>query len=507
MVETSRLLRGGRLTSVRRDVVKFTSSIKSDRRLLKSVIKINKAHVAMLMEQKIIEWSDGVRLLQALSELESKMKLKPSLEDVHVAVEEEVNKKVGPEIGGNLHVAKSRNDQVSTAIRMELRENLLDLMISVIKLQEALTKLAGKHVRTVVPGYTHLHPAQPVTFAHYLLSYVDVLERDLHRLEENHQRVNLCAMGAGALATSSFPINRDRVAELLGFSEVLENSIDAVSSRDFVLETMADLTIIAVDISRLVEDLILWSSPDFGIIELPDSFSSTSSIMPQKKNPDVLEVIRAKMSHILGNFLTSAATMKALPSSYNMDFQEITPRLWESLENVTGSLDMLSRLVTNLKVFKNVFSKPLLSFSTSTELANTLVRKYKVPFRTAHKIVGSLIRILTKEKLTFSDMLPELLQKVIQDSSGLSLNINVGDIQESTDPLNFVESHNARGGPSPTEVKRMLKVRKQWTALSKSNLSKKKLELNEADDKLQSVVHSYSSSDNVSIVKLKNPNG
>ena len=504
MVDTSRLLRGGRLTSVRRDVVKFTSSIKSDRRLLKAVIKINKAHVAMLMEQKIIEWSTGARLLQALSELKSKMKLKSSLEDVHVAVEEEVNKKVGPEIGGNLHVAKSRNDQVSTAIRMELRENLLYLMISVMKLQEALTKLAEKHVRTVVPGYTHLHPAQPVTFAHYLLSYVDMLERDLHRLEETYQRVNLCPMGAGALATSSFPINRDRVAELLGFSEILENSIDAVSSRDFVLETMADLTIIAVDISRLVEDLILWSSPDFGIIELPDRFSSTSSIMPQKKNPDVLEVIRAKMSHVLGNFLTSATTMKALPSGYNMDFQEITPRLWESLENVTSSLDMLSKLVANLKVFKNVFSKPLVSFSTSTELANTLVRKYKVPFRTAHKIVGSLIRILTEYKLTFSDVTLELLHKVAQDSSGLSLNINVEDIQESTDLLKFVESHKARGGPSPTEVKRMLKVRKQWTGLSKSNLSKKKLELDEADNRLQSLVQSYSPLDNASIVKLKN---
>ncbi len=503
----SRLLRGGRLTSVRRDVVKFTSSIKSDRRLLKPVIKINEAHVAMLMEQKIIEWSNGVRLLQALSELESKMKLKLSLEDVHVALEEEVNKRVGPEVGGNLHVAKSRNDQVSTAIRMKLRENLLGLMSSVIRLQEALTKLAEKHVKTVVPGYTHTHPAQPVTFAHYLLSYVDMLERGLHRLEETYKRVNLCPMGAGALATSSFPINRDRVAELLGFSEVLENSIDAVSSRDFVLETMANLTITAVDTSRLVEDLILWSSPNFGIVDFPDVFSSASSIMPQKKNPDVLEVIRAKMSHVLGNFLTSATTLKALPSSYNLDFQEITPRLWESLESVAGSLDMLSKIATNLKVFQNLFSEPLLSFSASTELANTLVRKYKVPFRTAHKIVGSLIRTLIEHKLTFSDVTPESLQKVVQDSSDLSLNIKVEDIQESTDPMKFVESHKAKGGPSPTEVKRMLKVRKKWTVLSNSNLSKRKLELNEADGKLQFVVRSYSSSDNANIVKLKNPNG
>ncbi len=389
---------------------------------------------------------------------------------------------------------------------MELRQNLLELMNSVIKLQETFTKVAEKHVRTVVPGYTHLHPAQPVTFAHYLLSYLDLLERDMHRLMESYQRVNMCPMGAGALATSSFPIDRDRVAELLGFSEVLENSIDAVSSRDFILETMALLTIIAINVSRFVEDLILWSSPDFGILALPDRFSFTSSIMPQKKNPDVLEVIRAKMSHILGNFLTSATTMKALPSSYNMDFQEITPRLWESLENVKSSLNILSKLVANLKVFKNVFSKPFLSFSTSTELANTLVRKYKVPFRTAHKIVGSLIRKLTEEKLTLYDVTPELLQKVIQDSFRLSLSINAKDVRESIDPLKFIESHKARGGPSPKEVKRMLKVRKQWTTLSQSNLLKKKLELDESNDQLQSLTQSYSSSNNASIIKLKNAN-
>jgi len=503
VVETSTLLRGGRITSVRKDVVKFTSSIKSDQRLLKAVIEINEAHVAMIMEQKIIERLDGIKLLQALSELKSKMKLKSSLEDVHMAVEEEVIKKVGSEIGGNLHIAKSRNDQVATAIRMELRENLVDLTASVVELQETLTKLADEHVRTVVPGYTHLQPAQPVTFAHYLLSYVDGLERDFQRLEEAYKRVDLCPMGAGALATSSFPINRERIAELLGFSEVLENSIDAVSSRDFALETMAVLTIIAVDISRLVEDLIIWSSPDFGVIELPDRFSSTSSIMPQKKNPDVLEVIRARMSHALGNFVTSVATMKALPSSYNLDFQEITPRLWESLENITSSLDMLSKLVANLKVSMNVFSKPHLSFLASTEMANMLVRKYEVPFRTAHKIVGSLIKILTEYKLALDDVTPELLQKVAQDSSGISLNISTEDIHEATDPLKIIKNYNVRGGPSPLEVKRMLKIRKERTVLARSNLSEKKRKLNEAEDKLRSVVKSYSSSENASIVKLK----
>ncbi len=494
------------MASVRKDVVKFTSSIKSDRRLLKPVIKINEAHVIMMMEQEILEGSDGTKLLQALDELQPKMKMPSSLEDVHVAIEDKVIDKVGPEIGGNLHIAKSRNDQVSTAIRMKLREDLVDCMLSVIQLQEVLTKLAGRHVKTVVLGYTHLQPAQPVTFAHYLLSHVDVLKRALQRFDENYQRINLCPMGAGALATSSFPLNRDRIAALLGFDEVIENSIDAVSSRDFILETMANLALIAVDISRLAEDLIIWSSLNFGQIELPNGFSSTSSIMPQKKNPDVLEVIRARMSHVIGGFLTSTTTVKALPSSYNLDFQEITPRLWESLENVVSSLNMLSKLVAKLKVLESAASKRLLSLSASTELANMLVRKYKVPFRTAHKIVGSLVRILVERKLTLSDVTSKLLQEAAKASSSLSLNVNVEDILESIDPLKFVESHNARGGPSPIEVKRMLKVRKQWISLAMSNLSKKKLRLESAEDKLQSIVQSYLSSESSSSEKLKNAN-
>jgi argininosuccinate lyase len=487
----SKLLRGGRIGPVRKDVVEFTSSIESDKRLIEAVIKINEAHVTMLMEQKIIDWQKGAILLQALSEVDSKMKLKPSLEDVHLAIEEEVNKKVGIEIGGNLHIAKSRNDQVATAIRIELRKSLLKLVNFVIKLQEALIGLAEKHVKTLVPGYTHLNPAQPSTFAHYLLSHVDVLERDLKRFEETYPRVNLCPMGAGAIATTSFPINRDRTAELLGFSEILENSIDAVSSRDFVLETLANLMLIAVDLSRLAEDFIIWSSPDFGIIELPESFAFTSSIMPQKKNPDLLEVIRARMSHVLGNLLASATAMKALPSGYNLDFQEITPKLWGSLKTVVGSLGMLSELVKNLSVSKDVFSKSVLKFSTTTELANLLVKKYDVPFRTAHKIVGTLVKSLLDKKLNLSDASPALLQKAARESAGLALNVKKTDIQDSIDPMKFIERHKARGGPSPVEVRRMLKNRKQLTAQSKLNLEEKKSKLYEAEVELKAVVKSY----------------
>jgi argininosuccinate lyase len=504
VIERSKLLLGGRLVSVRKDVVNFTSSIKSDQELLKSTIKINEAHVVMMMEQKIIEWSSGAKLLQALNGLSSRAKL-ISAEDVHMAIEEEVFKKVGSEIGGNLHIAKSRNDQVATAIRMKLHENIVDVTTLIVRLQETLAKLARKHTETVVPGYTHLQPAQPVVFAYYLLSYVDGLERDVYRLRDVYQRIDLCPMGAGALATSTFPINRKRVAQLLGFSQVLENSIDAVGSRDFALETMAALTITAVDISRLVEDLIIWSSLDFGLIELPDSFSSTSSIMPQKKNPDVLEVIRARMSHVLGNFVTSVTTMKSLPSSYNLDLQEVTPRLWESLETIASTLSILSKLVPNLNVSKNIREKPYFTFLTSTELANMLVRKHKVPFRSAHKIVGSLIRFLTAQKLTLNDVTPELLRKVAKDSLSISLDIGIEDIHEATDSSKIIRSYAAEGSPSPTEVKRMLKTRRQKIIQTKSYLAKKKLKFKKTEDRLQSLVQSYSSSHDMNTAKLKNP--
>jgi argininosuccinate lyase len=487
----SKLLRGGRIGSVRKDVVEFTASLKSDQKLLVAVIKINQAHVIMLIEQNIIDSQSGTKLLTALTELNPKKELDQTLEDAHLAVEEEVNKKVGIETGGNLHIAKSRNDQVATAIRMTLRTEILDLMSLIIKMQNSLIDLAEKHTETLFPSYTHLHPAQPVTFAHILVSYVDALQRSLTRLEETLRRVNMCPMGAGAIATTSFPINRKRTAELLGFDSVLENSIDAVGSRDFILETLSDLTLLAIDISRMAEDLIVWSSPDFGIIDLPESFAFTSSIMPQKKNPDVLEVIRARMSQVLGIFVASTTTMKALPSGYNLDLQELTPKLWESIETVAASVKILSELIKNLDVTKDIFNKQILNYSTTTELANLLVKKYGVPFRTSHKIIGALIKMLLDKKLALSSLTPELLNKTAKDSAGVTLAINLADIKDSIDPKKFVESHKAMGGPAPAEVNRMLKNRLQLTHQSKINLKKQTCRLEEADMRLESAVQHY----------------
>lgn len=487
----SKLLRGGRIGYVRKDVVDFTASLKSDQKLLEAVIKINQAHVTMLIVQKIVEPKIGVKLLAALTEIDPKSKLDSSLEDVHIAVEEELNKKVGIEIGGYLHIAKSRNDQVATAIRMALRTDIIRLMEIVVKLQDSIIELAKKHTETLVPSYTHLHPAQPVTFAHILISYFESLQRNQNRLEETIPRINMCPMGAGAIATTSFPIDRKLTATLLGFANVLQNSIDAVGSRDFVLETLSNITLLAIDISRVVEDLLVWSSPDFAIIDLPEQFTFTSSIMPQKKNPDVLEVIRARMSQILGNFVASATTMKALPSGYNLDLQELTPKLWESLEIVGSSVNMLSELIKNLKVNKNVFDKQILQYSTTTELANLLVRKYNIPFRTSHKIVGAVVKSLVDENLMLSDLTPELLNNTAKGFTKIPLELNLVDIKDSIDPKKVVYSYKVIGGPAPVEVKRVLKNNKLLIKKSKLTINVYKTALEKAYMQLQSVVKSH----------------
>jgi argininosuccinate lyase len=466
----SKLLRGGRLSSIRDDVAKFTSSIKDDIVLSEATININQAHVIMLMEQNIIKHSDGVALLNALNNLlEESLDL--SSEDIHMAIEEAVLKEAGEEIGGNLHIAKSRNDQVSAAIRMLLRKHLLSSINNVLEIQKNMVKTAENHVNTIILEYTHLQPAQPVTFAHYLLSFVDNLERNLNRFIQTYGRINFCPLGAGALATTSFKINRDRVASLLGFDEVLENSIDAVGSRDFILETLAVLTIISVTLSRLAEDLIIWSSADFGIVELPDNFSSTSSIMPQKKNPEVLEIIRANASRVLGNFVASASTLKGLPSTYNLDFQQITPNLWESIENVNASMVMLNELLPNLKLLNGISKKSLDNFVAATEIANFLTRKHAIPFRKAHKIVGTIVNSLIAEKFTFKNLTPEMIQKAAKQVLDFKIELSSQQLSDCIDPTKIVAKHSVKGGPAPNEVKRAIIMRKKQIIQNQAKLS------------------------------------
>ena len=477
--EVSDLLRKGRLKSARKDVILFTSSAKDDKRILKQIVDINKAHIVMLIENGIISKNDGGKILQALAGLEKKVKLRPEHEDAHVAIEEEVIKAAGEEIGGNLNLAKSRNDQVATAIRMKLRQEILEIAESIINLQEALLRKAEENIETIIPGYTHLQPAQPITFAHYLLAQFDALQRDLERLQEAYSRVNLCPMGAGALASTSFPIKRERVADLLGFSGVLENSLDAVSARDFLLEALAILSIMAVDVTRIAEDLIVWSTMEFGIVELPDELAFTSSIMPQKKNPDVLEVIRARMAQLIGDFVASATLLKALPTGYNLDFQEATPKLWSAAETAQRCLKMLSEVLLNVKVHSPLKFRSELSFLAATELANMLVREHNVPFRTAHSIIGAVVKHLLEEGKSLRDLKPEMLADVSRKLSGSPLVIDEEDLMRIVDLSRCVESYTVRGCPSKKEAKRML--RERWNLLTNSRRW-----IREKEDKLKS---------------------
>ncbi len=486
----SKILHGGRLSSVREDVAKFTSSRKDDERLAKAVVDINKAHVVMLIEQKIIQPQDGAKILKALQKL-SNVPLDPAAEDIHMTVEEAVLNETGPEVGGNLHIAKSRNDQVTTAIRMQLRNELLALMLQVIQMQESLVETASKNVDTIILEYTHLQAAQPVTFAHYLLSYTEALERDLDRLLGVYEHVNQCPLGAGALATTSFPINRERTAELLGFNSVLVNSIDAVGSRDFILETQSALTLLSVNLSRLAEDLIVWSSQEFGTVELPDDFASTSSIMPQKKNPEALEVIRARTSHALGDFVASAAALKSLPTVYNLDFQEVTPKLWASIDNLSSSLSIFAALIPNLKVSSNVESKAAAGFVGATELANMLVRKYNIAFRTSHKIVGALVKSLVESHKTLLDATPELLRKAAKDAADIELSVKMADLADCTNPRRLVETCKVQGGPSHVEVQRAIKSCKKAMVDVESSIVKLKNHVEDAQRKLNTAVESY----------------
>jgi len=457
------------------------------------------------MEQKIIQWQDGAKILSALQK-QSAQNLDADAEDIHMAVEEAVLAETGPDVGGNLHIAKSRNDQVTTAIRMALRNELLRIMLGVLDMQESLLTTAGKHIETVILSYTHLQPAQPVTFAHYLLSYVEGLGRDLERLQGVYERANRCPLGAGALATTSFPINRKLTAELLGFKGMLENSIDAVSSRDFILETQSALALLAVNLSRLAEDLIIWSSAEFGTVELPDEFTSTSSIMPQKKNPEVLEIIRARASYALGDFVASAAALKSLPSTYNLDFQEITPKLWASTDYLSSSLNVFAKLVPNLKVSENVESRAAAGFVGSTELANMLVREYNVAFRTSHKIVGTLVKSLIDSKHNLQDATPELLTKVAQEAAGVKLTVKKQDIVECTNLRKLIETYKVQGGPSPAEVERSINSRNKTLAKAKTAVTKLQSNLAYAEKTLKSTVESHSRHNSSKNGRLKNPN-
>ena len=453
---------GGRLTASRKDVVNFTSSVEDDKRIAQATVLVNEAHVIALAKAKAIDRGDARRLFRILRTIERHVPHREGAEDVHVIIEEYVTKRAGRKIGEQLHLGKSRNDQVATAIRMVLRDDMLEISNLLILLEHRLLKLARKHVKSLFPGYTHLQPAQPLTFAHYLLATGDSILRDIQRIHEAYERINASPMGAAALAGTSVNLDRDFIARLLGFQGIIENTLDAVGSRDFVLEALNVCSITALDLGRMARDFIFYSSADVALIELPDEFGSTSSIMPQKKNPDPLELVRARSAHVVGNSSAAATMVHALPSGYNLDFQELTQLLWQSVDILKSCLRILVEIVPALELKKSIEDRRGFQFTAATEVANALVRVGKLPFRSAHRAVGKAVKLALEQGKALSDLTPEDWKSVLGDAPNKR---TLGAIAEMLDLNRQIQTYRTRGSPNPIQTQKMIRERERQTGL------------------------------------------
>ncbi|MBF0414987.1 MAG: argininosuccinate lyase [Magnetococcales bacterium] len=397
-------------------VERFTASIQYDSRLFREDIRASKIHCRMLARQGILSEEEGRRIEVGLAQVEEellqgKMPFRMELEDIHMHVESRLKELIGP-VAGKLHTARSRNDQVATDLRLYLRGEVDEWSEGLWQVQQSLVTLAGNHVETILPGFTHLQNAQPVSLAHHLLAYFEMFGRDRERLQGLRPRLNRLPLGAAALAGTPFPIDREWVARELGFDGVCHNSMDAVSDRDFVLELAFIGSVVMNHLSRFSEELILWSSSPFGFCELPDAFCTGSSIMPQKKNPDIPELVRGKSGRVTGHLMSLFMMMKGLPLAYNRDMQEDKEPIFDVVDTVKGSLRLYADLVPGLRFNKEkMFSAAAAGFTTATDLADYLVKK-GVPFREAHEITGRIVGICVEENLTLMTLPLSVMQQV-----------------------------------------------------------------------------------------------
>lgn len=451
-------LRSGRLKGkMTSDAAEFTSSLDFDRRIFNADIRCNQAHTTMLKEQGIINSEIADKILGALNQLKDEginaLQLDTSVEDIHMAIENYITSKIG-EVAGFMHTGKSRNDQVATDLRLVLKEELKYIQSDLLKFISLILDMAKKHTETIMVGYTHLQHAQPTTFAHHLLSYAYALKRDYERLNDAYKRVDMCPLGSAALTTTSFPINRERTCKLLGFSKILENSIDGVSSRDFISETASSLSILCTNISRICEELIIWSTYEFGMVEIAGEYSSTSSIMPQKKNPDVAEIARAKTAGVYGELMAILTILKSLPQSYNRDLQEVTPHLWSAVDKSHNLLNITAGMLSTIKFNKERGAQLAeANFSTATELADLMVKEKNLPFRVAHQIVGRTVSKALADDIKPFEIDSEFIDIVSEDLTGKSLNLDDELIKQALNPQEVVRTRKIVGGPAPEMVK------------------------------------------------------
>ena len=404
---------GGRFEkATHRLVEEFTESISFDNILYTYDIMGSIAHCRMLAKQKIISVKDAKAIIRALKEIEKeiengKLILDPKFEDIHMLIESRLIKKIGP-VGGKLHTARSRNDQVALDVNLYLKDAINGVVSLIGEVRIELVNLAEKNLDVIMPGFTHLQHAQPVLFAHYLMAYNEMFKRDAERMASCYDRVNRMPLGAGALAGTPYPVDREYVAELLGYPCVTENSMDTVADRDSLIEFCSASSILMMHLSRFCEELILWSSSEFQFVEISDAFCTGSSIMPQKKNPDIPELVRGKTGRVYGNLMSLLTIMKSLPMAYNRDLQEDKQPLFDTVDTVRNCLKIFSAMLPEIKVNRAaMLSAAEKGFLTATDLADYLVKK-GMPFRNAHEVVGQIVascvrREKTLDALTISE--------------------------------------------------------------------------------------------------------
>jgi argininosuccinate lyase len=400
-------------------VEEFTASIEFDQRLYRYDILGSTVHARMLARQGIISRTDADAIVNGLEEIlaeieRDELTFSVSREDIHMNIEARLIEKIGA-VGGKLHTARSRNDQVALDVRLYLRDEIDAILIGLSGLQSALLGQAETNLDVIMPGYTHLQTAQPVLFAHHMLAYVEMIQRDSSRLNDLRKRLNLLPLGAGALAGTTFPIDREWVADQLGFDGVTHNSLDTVSDRDFAIEFCSFASLLMMHLSRLSEELILWSSADFGFVDLSDAFCTGSSIMPQKKNPDVPELVRGKTGRVYGNLISLLTLMKALPLAYNKDMQEDKEPLFDTVDTVRGCLKVFAAMIAEMRINPERMRVAAgRGYSTATDIADYLVRK-GLPFRVAHEVVGKTVRYCLESGQDIPDLSLDELQEFSPD--------------------------------------------------------------------------------------------
>ncbi len=435
-------------------VEEFTESVSFDKELALYDIKGSIAHARMLGRQGIIPQEDAQRIIKGLEEIQKeieqgKFQWKKELEDVHMNIEKALIEKIG-DIGGKLHTGRSRNDQVITAFRLYLKEETQNIIQLLRDLKKALLEKAKETVDVVMPAYTHLQRAQPVRMAHYFLAYLEMYNRDEERFSDTLKRIDQMPLGSGALAGVDFPVDREMTAKELGFSQIMRNSLDATASRDAVIEFLSDAAICMSNLSRQSEDLIIWNSAEFSFVELPDKLTTGSSIMPQKKNPDVLELIRGKTGRVYGDLVALLTVVKGLPMAYNRDLQEDKEPVFDAVRTLKGSIIGMTKIIEGLKPRKEIMEKTAGGFALATDLANYLVRK-GMPFRQAHHVVGQIVGYLTHQNRELESITLDELKKFSDLFDEDALNI--------LDPYYVADARKSYGG---TAKERVLEQIKYW---------------------------------------------